>query len=102
MYRLVTSTLQMADDEFDCLRKMNNNNNNNNNNNSNSKDSNSNLIWWSNDSSADTKSASSNSWESMSSTPVLMPEGMFQDYELIEAFWRKSMQCWNKLQHVKI
>ncbi|KAL1372016.1 hypothetical protein HN51_002184 [Arachis hypogaea] len=69
---------QMADDEFDCLREMNSNNNNN----GNSKDSNSNLIWWSNDSSADTKSASSNSWESMSSTPVLLPEGMFQDYEL--------------------
>ena len=52
--------------EFDCLREMNG-----------SKD---NLIWWSNDS-ADTKSASSNSWES-SATPVLLPEGMFQDYEL--------------------
>ncbi|MED6125150.1 hypothetical protein PIB30_065992 [Stylosanthes scabra] len=67
---------QMADDEFDCLREMNNNNG--------SKDNNNNsLIWWSNDSSADTKSGSSSSWESMSSTtPVLLPEGMFQDYEL--------------------
>ncbi|MED6191574.1 hypothetical protein PIB30_001306 [Stylosanthes scabra] len=68
---------QMAEaDEFDCLREMNNNNG--------SKESNNNnLIWWSNDSSADTKSASSSSWESMSSTaPVLLPEGMFQDYEL--------------------
>ena len=50
---------------FDCFREMND-----------SKDS---LIWWSNDS--DTKSASSNSWES-SATPALLTQGMFQDYEL--------------------
>ncbi|KAL5149535.1 Transcription factor MYB36 [Glycine soja] len=50
---------------FDCFREMNS-----------SKDS---LIWWSNDS--DTKSVSSNSWDS-SATPALLPQGMFQDYEL--------------------
>lgn len=50
---------------FDCFREMNG-----------SKDS---LIWWSNDS--DTKSASSNSWDS-STTPGLLSQGMFQDYEL--------------------
>ncbi|KAK7388477.1 hypothetical protein VNO78_23293 [Psophocarpus tetragonolobus] len=51
--------------EFDCFKEMND-----------SKDS---LIWWSNDS--DTKSASSNSWDS--STPTaLLTQGMFQDYEL--------------------
>ncbi|TKY54602.1 Transcription factor RAX3 [Spatholobus suberectus] len=49
---------------FDCFREMNG-----------SKDS---LIWWSNDS--DTKSASSNSWDS--STPALLTQGMFQDYEM--------------------
>ncbi|KAL9326000.1 hypothetical protein ACSQ67_006645 [Phaseolus vulgaris] len=54
---------QMA--EFDCFREMNG-----------SKDS---LIWWSNDS--DTRSASSNSWDS-STTPALLTQGMFQDYEL--------------------
>ncbi|AES92359.1 putative transcription factor MYB-HB-like family [Medicago truncatula] len=53
--------------EFDCFRDMNNNG---------SKDQN--LIWWSNDS-GDTKSGSSNSWDS---TTNLMQEGMFQDYEL--------------------
>ncbi|XP_061349920.1 transcription factor MYB36 [Gastrolobium bilobum] len=51
--------------QFDCFREMNG-----------SKDS---FIWWSNDS--DTKSASSNSWDSPN-TPVILPEGMFQDYEL--------------------
>ncbi|XP_027333450.1 transcription factor MYB36 [Abrus precatorius] len=51
--------------EFDCFREMNG-----------SKD---NLVWWSNDS--DTKSASSNSWDS-STTPALLTQGMFQDYEL--------------------
>ncbi|XP_020225437.1 transcription factor MYB36 [Cajanus cajan] len=50
---------------FDCFKEMNS-----------SKDS---LIWWSNDS--DTKSASSNSWDS-STTPGLLTQGMFQDYEL--------------------
>ncbi|KAK7347694.1 hypothetical protein VNO80_22233 [Phaseolus coccineus] len=54
---------QMA--EFDCFREING-----------SKDS---LIWWSNDS--DTRSASSNSWDS-STTPALLTQGMFQDYEL--------------------
>lgn len=53
-------------DQFDCFREMNGG----------SKDS---LIWWSNDS--DTKSGSSNSWDS-STNQVLLPEGMFQDYEL--------------------
>lgn len=52
---------QMA--EFDCFKEMNG-----------SKDS---LIWWSND--FETKSASSNSWDS---TSVLPSQGMFQDYEL--------------------
>ncbi|XP_015579086.2 transcription factor MYB36 isoform X2 [Ricinus communis] len=47
--------------EFDCFREMNG-----------SKDS---LVWWSND--FETKSASSNSWDS---TSVLQSEGMFQDY----------------------
>ncbi|KAK7329825.1 hypothetical protein VNO77_24005 [Canavalia gladiata] len=51
--------------EFDCFKEMNG-----------SKD---NLVWWSNDS--DTKSASSNSWDS-STTPALLTQGMFQDYEL--------------------
>ncbi|KAE9609838.1 hypothetical protein Lal_00006311 [Lupinus albus] len=53
--------------EFDCFREMNG-----------SKD-NSSLIWWSNVS--DAKSATTSSWDS-STTPALMPEGMFQDYEL--------------------
>nr|QSD99535.1 MYB family transcription factor [Melilotus albus] len=53
--------------EFDCFRDMNSNG---------SKDQN--LIWWSNDS-GDTKSGSSNSWDSSTN---LMQEGMFQDYEL--------------------
>ncbi|KAI4344384.1 hypothetical protein L6164_011618 [Bauhinia variegata] len=54
---------QMA--EFDCFREING-----------SKES---LMWWSND--IDTKSASSNSWDS--ATPVLQTDhGMFQDYEL--------------------
>lgn len=55
---------QMA--EFNCFREMNG-----------SKDSS--MIWWSNDS--DAKSASTSSWDS-STTPVLLPEGMFQDFEL--------------------
>ncbi|XP_062164197.1 transcription factor MYB36-like [Alnus glutinosa] len=50
--------------EFDCFKEMNG-----------SKD---NLIWWSND--FDTKSASSNSWDS--TTSVLPSQQMFQDYEL--------------------
>ncbi|RDX82056.1 Transcription factor MYB36 [Mucuna pruriens] len=54
----------MAEFEY-CFREMNG-----------SKDS---LIWWSNDS--DAKSASSNSWDS-STTPALLTQGMFQDYEL--------------------
>ncbi|CAL0330370.1 unnamed protein product [Lupinus luteus] len=45
---------------------------------------NSNLIWWSNDS--DSKSASTSSWDS-STTPVLMLEGMFHDYELGYSFY---------------
>jgi len=53
--------------EFDCFRDVNNNG---------SKDQN--LIWWSNDS-GDTRSGSSNSWDSSTN---LMQEGMFQDYEL--------------------
>ncbi|OIW19441.1 hypothetical protein TanjilG_09461 [Lupinus angustifolius] len=56
---------------FDCFREMNGSNDN------------SNLIWWSNDS--DSKSASTSSWDS-STTPVLMPEGMFHDYELGYSF----------------
>lgn len=52
--------------EFNCFREMND-----------SKDSS--MIWWSNDS--DAKSASTSSWDS-STTPVLLPEGMFQDFEL--------------------
>ncbi|KAJ0090296.1 hypothetical protein Patl1_14337 [Pistacia atlantica] len=36
-----------------------------------------NLLWWANE--FDSKSASSNSWDS---TPVLQSEGMFQDFEL--------------------
>ncbi|KAE9601677.1 hypothetical protein Lal_00040534 [Lupinus albus] len=52
---------------FDCFRELNGSNDN------------SNLILWSNDS--DSKSASTSSWDS-SNTPVLMTEGMFQDYEL--------------------
>ncbi|KAJ1433509.1 SANT/Myb domain [Sesbania bispinosa] len=65
-----TTTMGQEDhmvDQFDCFREMNG-----------SKDS---FIWWSNDS-ADTKSASSNSWEDSSTNPVLLPEGMFRDYEL--------------------
>jgi myb proto-oncogene protein len=49
--------------EFDCFKEMNG-----------SRD---NMNWWSND--FETKSASSNSWDS---TSVLQSEGMFQDYEL--------------------
>lgn len=52
---------QMA--EFDCFQEMNV-----------SKD---NMMWWAHD--FDTKSASSNSWDS---TSVLQSQGMFQDYEL--------------------
>ncbi|XP_021893135.1 transcription factor MYB36 [Carica papaya] len=52
-------------DEFDCFKEINGS----------SKDS---LVWWSNE--FDTKSASSNSWDS---TSVLGSDhGMFQDYEL--------------------
>ncbi|KAJ6863160.1 transcription factor MYB36 [Populus alba x Populus x berolinensis] len=49
--------------EFDCFKEMNG-----------SRDS---MNWWSND--FETKSASSNSWDS---TSVLQSEGMFQGYEL--------------------
>ncbi|KAG6739762.1 hypothetical protein POTOM_057377 [Populus tomentosa] len=49
--------------EFDCFKEMNG-----------SRDS---MNWWSND--FETKSASSNSWDS---TSALQSEGMFQDYEL--------------------
>ncbi|KAJ6857175.1 transcription factor MYB36 [Populus alba x Populus x berolinensis] len=49
--------------EFDCFKEMNG-----------SRDS---MNWWSND--FETKSASSNSWDS---TSVLQSEGMFQDYQL--------------------
>lgn len=59
--------LQKEEDEFDCFREMNV-----------SKES---LIWWSNDS--DTKSGSSNSWDSSNNHQVLMQDqGMFQDYVL--------------------
>lgn len=59
-------------DQFDCFREMNNGG---------SKDHNLMTWTWSNDS--DAKSASSNSWEDSSTKyPVLLPEGMFQDYEL--------------------
>lgn len=59
-------TPQQEDDqiaEFDCFKEINV-----------SKDS---LVWWANE--FDSKSASSNSWDS---TSVLQSQGMFQDYEL--------------------
>ncbi|CAI8583050.1 unnamed protein product [Vicia faba] len=61
---IITTTME---DEFDCFKDMNNNG---------SKDQS--LIWWSNES-GDTKSGSSNSWDSSTN---LIQEGMFQDYEL--------------------
>ncbi|XP_028775383.1 transcription factor MYB36-like [Neltuma alba] len=74
-YNMPQDQDQMAD--FDCFAEMNSND---------SKDSLMNM-WWSNDLMA--KSASSSSWcsSTSTSTPVLQPEGMFQDnYELVAGY----------------